>query len=346
MKVISKILKWILWGSMGLVITLSVLGWAYQQIAQFNDLSKFPPPGKLIDVNGHLMHLHCQGEGSPTVVVEQGLGTISAVWHNIHKRVSLTTRICGYDRVGMGYSEPTGRVTSSAEVAQNLHKLLQAAGIDDDIVLVGWSAGGVYIREYYQQHPDAVKGMVLVDSSHEQQAHRLPKRKSPGNFLTLYANYLAPLGIIRLSGMARQMNARFKLPDVAMQSVVAQYNQSHMPSSMMNESKAFKLDIQWEKPLYSLGDLPLIVLAQGKPIEGAPNDDAVAFKTKQRLIRNQLQKELAALSSKAQLIIAEQSGHAIHNDQPDLLVQSIENIVLQVRAMPVTEHHHDSASGS
>jgi pimeloyl-ACP methyl ester carboxylesterase len=336
MKVISKIFKWFFWGSVGLVVTLSVLGWGYQQIAQFNDLSKFPPAGKLIDVNGHLMHLHCQGEGSPTVVVEQGLGTISTVWHNIHKRVSPTTRICGYDRVGMGYSEPTGRPTSSAGVAQNLYELLQAADIDDDIVLVGWSAGGVYIREYYRQHPDAVRGMVFVDSSHEQQAHRLPKWDSPSNFLTRYANYLAPLGIIRISGLARLMNARFELPDEVMQSVIAQYNQTHMPIAMMNESEAFRLDIQWQKPLDPLADLPLIVLTQGKPIKestGSPNSEHTQYQIERRRVWNQLQGELAELSSRSQHIIAEESGHSIHNDQPDLLVQSILSIVEQVRAM-------------
>ena len=332
MKVFGRFFKWFSIRFLGLLITLAALGWGYQQITQGYDLKRFPPPGKLIAVDDHLMHLHCQGEGSPTVVVEQGLGTISSVWHNILKRVSVTTRTCGYDRVGMGYSEPTGRATRSTEVAQNLHKLLQAAGVDDDIVLVGWSAGGVYIREFYRQNPDAIRGMVLVDSSHEQQAHRLPKQDSPGNFLTQYANYLAPFGIIRLSGMVGQMNARFNLPDEVMQSVIAQYHQTHMPRSMMNESAAFKFDIQSDKPLSSLGDLPLIVLSQGKPIEGAPDDAAVKFKKNQRLARNQLQMELAALSSNSKHIIAKQSGHAIHNDQPDLVVQSITDLVNRVRA--------------
>lgn len=113
------------------------------------------------------MHIHCQGEGSPTVVFEQGLGGLNTTWQNVFDDISSETRICFYDRVGNGYSQPVGRLVRSSEVASRLHQLLLAVGEGQDIVLVGWSAGGVYIREYFSQFPAAVRGMVLVDSSHE-----------------------------------------------------------------------------------------------------------------------------------------------------------------------------------
>jgi pimeloyl-ACP methyl ester carboxylesterase len=160
-------------GLIGLGIAAVLAGASYQAVMEARDDRRFPPPGKLIDVDGHRMHLHCQGHGSPAVIVEQGVGAQSLGWAPLNEQLSSITTVCAYDRPGMGYSDPIDHPTSAAEIAVHLQKLLRNAGVTDDIVLVGWSVGGMYAREYYRQFPEHVKGMVLVDSSHEQQLQRL-----------------------------------------------------------------------------------------------------------------------------------------------------------------------------
>jgi len=175
-----------------LIITALTLaaGWTYQRVAEHLDDQRYPPPGQLFSVDGRLLHLHCRGTGSPTIIIEQGIGGPSIDWNAINDRMAVTTRVCDYDRAGMGYSEPAWRPTRAGDVARNLHALLAAANIEDDLVFVGWSAGGLYAREYYRRFPERVKGMVLVDSPHEQSLERMPPQPSnQANLDRLMRNY-------------------------------------------------------------------------------------------------------------------------------------------------------------
>ncbi len=281
------------------------------------------------------MHIHCQGQGSPTVVVEQGLGSLSTAWDEIHQQIALVTRVCAYDRVGMGYSEPIDHPVRATEVAELLHKLLNAAGVDDDMVLVGWSAGGVYIREYYRQYPKKIAAMLFVDSSHEQQANRMPEPpEGGGDSMLKIARYLAPVGLVRLSGVVNGQFESFTGPEELKSRLIALYHQSHTLVAMLNESEAFSQDIRATQPPDSLGDLPLIVLTQGKPVEVLETMSpgiTLEYLTEVRIVWNELQPELAALSTRGNQIIATESGHSIHADQPELLVDSVKELVQLVR---------------
>jgi pimeloyl-ACP methyl ester carboxylesterase len=181
-------------------------GWTYQRIAEAHDNQRYPPPGELHSVGGRLMHIHCRGSGSPTIIVEQGIGGPSIDWYEINDQMAQITRVCDYDRAGMGYSEPAYKPTLAVDVVRNLHALLGEAEIDDDVILVGWSAGGMYAREYYRQFPDRVKGMVLVDSAHEQTIQRMPPQPNNQENLDrlMRKYYLARFGWLRLNGEIEQ----------------------------------------------------------------------------------------------------------------------------------------------
>ncbi len=328
-------LRWtfrIISGLVVLAIALVVGGRIYQVTSESKDLARFPAPGKLVDVDGHLMHIHCQGQGSPTVVVEQGLQGVSLAWDEINKQIALTTRVCAYDRVGMGYSEPIDHPTRATEVAELLHKLLLGAGIEDDLVLVGWSAGGIYIREFHRLYPKNVEAMLFVASSHEQQTNRLPKPPEGGPDYTLrIAKYLAPLGLVRLSGMVKGQVERASVSDELKLQLIAIYHQSHIIEAMFNESEAFTLDIQASQPPASLGNLPLIVLTPGKPVEATRPDVTLEYLREEQRVSNELQLELTELSTRGKQIIATESGHGIHSDQPELLIASVNELVQLVR---------------
>lgn len=105
-------------------------------------------PGKLYTVDNYRMHLNCMGQGSPTIVLESGLGEDSLIWGKVQPVLSNTTRVCSYDRAGMGWSAPHPGPRDADEIADQLHALLQAAAIDGPIVLMGHSIGGLYVRDY------------------------------------------------------------------------------------------------------------------------------------------------------------------------------------------------------
>ncbi len=167
--------SWIRRGVLGLVIglvALAVIGAIYQAFATEIYRRLYPPPGELVDVGGHSLHINCVGEGSPTVILESGSGATSVDWANIQPEVANTTRVCAYDRAGSGWSEPGPGPGDPQQIAGELHTLLGNAGIDGPYVLVGHSFGGLYVRMYADLYPNEVEGMVLVDSSHPEQSKR------------------------------------------------------------------------------------------------------------------------------------------------------------------------------
>ena len=131
--------------------------------------------GSLVEVDGHEMHLNCEGTGSPIVLLESGQdvrGSLS--WHPIKAQVAAVTRVCAYDRAGILWSAPGPNPRTSPSIAQELETLLGAAGETGPYVLVGHSIGGIHMRRFADLDRDAVVGLVFVDSSHPDQLERLP----------------------------------------------------------------------------------------------------------------------------------------------------------------------------
>lgn len=307
-----------------LLVIVLVAGRIYEVVAESRDAKRLPPPGQLFEVDGHVMHINCQGQGSPTIVVQQGSGSQSLTWSEVNESMSHLSRTCAYDRAGMGYSEPVGERMAASEIASNLQQLLQAADITDDLVLVGWSAGGIYQREFYRQFPDRVKGMVLVDSAHEQQTGRMPPAGEDGGFdpSTVY-EFLAPFGGLRLSGQVEREFANSSFSAPIRDRLIAVNLKSHMYRTVRAENEAFDAGLAELRTPPSLNGIPLIVISQGKP------DD---FYMQQNLaLWNELQEELKNLSTNSKHVVAENSPHAIHRYDPGLIVQSVEEVLNAAR---------------
>lgn len=128
--------------------------------------------GRLVDVGGHRLYISCQGTGTPAVILEAGLGSASSTWQSVAPGIAAFTRVCAYDRRGIGLSDPlTPGTTSRAadSVVTDLQRLLGAHGVAPPFVLVGHSVGALHVRLFAVRHPEAVAGLVLVDGSHEDQ---------------------------------------------------------------------------------------------------------------------------------------------------------------------------------
>jgi pimeloyl-ACP methyl ester carboxylesterase len=152
-------------GLVVILLALAVAGAIYQAIATKLAERAYPAPGEMVDVGGYSLHINCVGQGSPTVVLDAGSGGFSAQWVRVQREVSGTTRVCAYDRAGMGWSEMGPDPRDARQITGELHTLLSEAGIEGPYVLVGHSFGGMYMQTYAARYPDEVAGVALVDSS-------------------------------------------------------------------------------------------------------------------------------------------------------------------------------------
>src|SRR5215212_7284503 len=206
-------IRWIgkaLLGSIVALLVLAVAGAIYQAIATELAERAYPPPGEMVDVGGYSLHIICVGQGSPTVVLDSGLGDFSAAWVRVQPEVSGTTRVCAYDRAGMGWSEMGPEPRDAKQITSELHTLLTKAGIEGPYVLVGHSLGGMYMQTYAARYPEEVAGVALIDSSTEpdQFSRRSEARESNEpqeqslalvpHLARFGVSLLARLGVVRL----------------------------------------------------------------------------------------------------------------------------------------------------
>ena len=196
---------WLVRGCLTLLVlpfALAIAGAVYQAIAGALDQRNYPPPGQLVDVGGYQMHLYCTGvnvDGSSTVILEQGLGGISSGWALVQAEVARSTRVCSYDRAGMGWSDSSSKPRDAQHIAQELHTLLHNANIPGPYIFVGWSFGGLYVREYAGQYGDEVAGLVLLDSSHPDQWTGTPEGQA--QFESNAKIYSVAPALVRLGAM-------------------------------------------------------------------------------------------------------------------------------------------------
>ena len=252
------------------------------------------------------------------VVIVPALGDNVLLWMRVQHELAPEMRVVVYDRAGIGWSDPPPRRARTIdEAAGDLRRLLDSAGIQPPYILVGHSAGGVIARRLAAQRPGAVAGMVLIDSSHEQQASRRGVHGWPYDraaYLKRAAKrQLRILGARRAAaalGLLRQLDA-----DIA----------SEVPPEHADAYRAILLSTRQRRVVIretlmmaalseaprSLGAIPLSVITAAA--NGLPG-------------WREMQDELTALSTRSTRITAEGSGHYVHLDDPDLVVRAVRDL--------------------
>jgi pimeloyl-ACP methyl ester carboxylesterase len=254
------------------------------------------PYAGLYDIGGRSLYLWCTGSGSPTVILEAGYTTPPTTWLPIQPAISPLTTVCSYDRANIpgGASDPVATPRTGTDVVHDLHALLQTAGVPGPYVFAGHSIGGIYARLYASEYPDEVVGMVLEDSSHEDQDVRA--KELVGD---------------QLWEAFEAQNAGF--PDPEGLDFAATFDQ-------MRAARAAS----------PLRPMPLVVLTAGLPPDPSLFPAGWPVEADEALHR-ELQDDLASLVPNAHHVIAEESGHFIHGDQPDLVIEAIRQVVAAVR---------------
>ncbi|WP_010480470.1 alpha/beta fold hydrolase [Acaryochloris sp. CCMEE 5410] len=317
--------------SLGILILGLLVGMVYQRVGQAFDQHKYPPPGQLVDIGGFRLHLNCLGQGTPTVVMDAGGSAPAIAWGLVPAEIAKFTHVCTYDRAGFGWSDPNPRQPrTSQQSVDELHLLLTKAAIDPPYILVGHSLGGVNMRLYASQYPEDVVGLVLVDSSHEHQM-----TSAMGRHVQRMAWFYQVLRIFSHIGMVRVIGEMNLLP---MLKVLKQKSQKyplavrslfdifksfcyrpHYWATASSELAHIKTSLEGLQSVTSLGSLPLMVLSQGA------KDPRISEERFQRWAALQL--DLTKLSSNSQRIVAEESGHWILLDQPELIVGAVRRLI-------------------
>ena len=249
-------------GLIVVLLALAVLGAIYQAIATELAERAYPPPGEMVDVGGYSLHINCVGQGSPTVVLDAGSGGFSAQWVRVQREVSDTTRVCAYDRAGLGWSERGPEPRDARQISSELHTLLSKAGIEGPYVLVGHSFGGLYMQTYAARYPDEVAGIALVDSSQPDQFSYQPVTRDSYEPQTFdVASLAARLGIVRL--LSKLDPASPELPPQQRAQIDALSPSTRQVSTYALELRATPQSTTQTRSLRSLDDKPLAVVTAG-----------------------------------------------------------------------------------
>jgi pimeloyl-ACP methyl ester carboxylesterase len=319
--------RWVRWtgrvllGLLTLIVLLAASGATYEAIMRAGDARRYPPPGQLVDVGGHRLHLSCVGKGSPTVVLDAGLGGFSLDWDAVLSEIATSTRVCAYDRAGLGWSEPGPSPRSPQQFASELHALLTNAGVPGPYVLVAHSISGKTARLFASQHPNEVAGMVLIDARHESVDQHLTAEQvaAEGAQQQRFQNmikWMARFGLVRLlwaPAWPRVLPGTENLsPETRTTIGVLQARPLQIKTALAEgqgrlESNAL---LGTAAPL---GDTPLLVLASAQSVDHLP-------------FWKEAQQIMTGLSSNSRLIVAP-GGHAVHFEQPTLVVESIREVV-------------------
>jgi pimeloyl-ACP methyl ester carboxylesterase len=316
--------RWFLRGFYLLAVLLMLAlacGAAWEAVKHSSEATRFPPRGQLVDIGGYKLDLNCTGSGSPAVILETGLGVPSVSWDQVQRQVSGFARVCSYDRAGYGYSDAGPAPRTSLRIATELHTLLHNGGVTGPLVLVGHSFGGFNVRVFTGQFPSEVVGMVLVDSSHEDQNAHIPaKLAAQARAQTRWAPILPllrPIGVIRY--MIQQQ------PGTSEETIALEMRPNFLGTSVQ-ELAEFEESANQVRAAGNLGDRPLIVLTAGKtvPVPAELQPDITAFR---KIWVDELQPSLAHLSTQGKRVMVMDSDHMIPLEDPQAIVTAIGEVV-------------------
>ena len=283
------------------------------------------PPGVLVGVGLHRLHIHCTGRGSPSVIFESGLGGTSLDWVRVQPEVSRFTRACSYDRAGYGWSERGPEPRHADRIARELDRLLVHANVPPPYLLVGHSFGGLAIRLFAaRKERRAVSGLVLVDATHEHQFQRMESAgvripMAPTGRRFVIANHgLVPSA---LPESLKPLAQRFALARKAVRTVYAELGSLRHSARQVGSIRRAP-------------DAPVIVLAR------SPRRDADHGEDRLDGTWLDLQRELARTMKNGSFQMVHGSGHYIHLDRPDRVVGAIRTLVDRYRTgrTPAADH--------
>jgi pimeloyl-ACP methyl ester carboxylesterase len=318
----------------GLVITcvvVAVAGAAYQALSLRHYRTVAGVPGKIYDVNGYAMHLYCMGQGSPTVLLDAGLGDDVTIWAKVQPELAKGTRVCAYDRAGFGWSEARPEVQDANAVTGELHGLIEKAGVERPFILMGHSIAGIYLRSYAAKYSGDLAGLVFVDGATPLQDDRVlhalveiqnqQRREMPREKLLML------LGWYRVRGMCTDVPAGFESVGAWIKADSCVPAQIDATENELDAERASGEETVHAGPF---GALPILILSRDPNV--LPSNWPVDVAKANAVVWNEMQEEAKGLSSNSRRIIAKGSDHYVQVDRAELVNREVAAFLLRVRA--------------
>jgi pimeloyl-ACP methyl ester carboxylesterase len=326
------------------LIALVVIGLVYQAVGSARDRRRFPPPGRLVDVGGHRLHVRIAGEGGPAVILESGIAASSINWSRIQPLVARFTRVLSYDRAGYAWSDKAPGPRTAGQAACELHTLLGAAAVPPPWILVGHSFGGLVIRAFFSRWPDDVAGLVFVDPTFPEMWLDMPATRrrlvAGGVLFSRIGGVLARVGVVRAC-LALLTRGRTRVPRTlargfgpAAMAVLTRIlgEVQKMPAEMHPAIQA-----HWSRPR-SFASMASHLRNLPRSAAEVAGDETFGNRPVYVLSAAGLRPELllpyenlARCSSNGHHIIASSAGHWVQLDDPDLVVETIVKAVEALR---------------
>ncbi|WP_235850503.1 alpha/beta fold hydrolase [Niallia circulans] len=314
------------------IISLSLLavvalvigsGFVYEAFATKQGAKAYPPPGKLVDTGEYDLHLVKKGIGGPTIVLEAGSGETSLSWRNIPDELAAYATVVAYDRAGYAWSEKAKSERNGENIVQELYAALKKEGIEAPYLMVGHSLGGMYARLFAETYRDEVMGLVLVDARPENDERDskiiLEKEGFTGNLSSSMMKLLKQSGFLRI------------FQDVLLDGLVAKedrgafINVISTPEFFEAKEEEGRLAYMTEDAIRGqrLGELPVRIISRGLAQDYAAAGISEEGGRKLEAIWQEGQRDMLEISTDSQLTVAETSGHMVIHDQPELVVDTI-----------------------
>ncbi len=313
--------------AVALALLTLLAGASYNWIKARFDARQFPQEGRSVDIGGYRLNINCRGQGTPTVILEAGLGVPAISWRAVQTGIAKFTRVCSYDRAGYDWSDPGPMPRTTARTVSELHTLLQNAGERPPFILVGHSFGATNVRGYTAAYPSEVAGMVLADSANE-------NMKFPEGFQRLLDSDLRRrqterkwAGLLYWTGISR-LAAWAQIDDVARPYDSREWAyfqiQPKLIAAAASEMEHLEESKAELKAAGGLGEKPLIVLVANRSLLDLPLADRDAASLNQLWVENE--KLLANLSAQGKWIMVERSSHMMPFERPDAIVSAVQEL--------------------
>ena len=323
------------------IATILAAGFLYQSLGSRRDRRRYTGAGRWVQIGrGQKLYVVEKGSGDPAVLFEAGIAATNLNWCHIQEQVAHFTATASYDRCGLGWSSPCRSLRTPGNISVELHTMLETAGIKPPYILVGHSVGGLVMRRYATMYPEDVAGVVLVDPMRCEEWPPLNPEKQPmierGKKLSAYAVPIARFGLARLavtsllcrsgrlSGhlanaggiggrhvLKRVTEEVGKMPREIWPIVAAHWSRPGYYTGMQRHVEAVPDTVSEMQCADPIRDIPVLVLTPGKstPLSGPC---------------------LARIGNNVRQVIAEESAHWVHLDEPELVIESIREMVVAV----------------
>lgn len=310
------------------IIFIVVAGFIYEQTSRLVAESKFSPEGEFTEVRDHKLHYVKKGTGSPTVVFDAGAGDGIFSWSKVQNKVSKYASTISYDRAGIMWSERGNNPKNSKQISTDLHELLIKSKAQKPYIIVAHSLSGLTLRSFISDYNEDILGVVFVDVSHPDQINRFPKEtglffdKTPAWLI----NFANAIGIVRLFFIPTYPNTdkndpiNIQLKALGPKSISAAVEVLQSFKSITNEAAKIS----------TFGNIPLTIITGASPERYKYLKNSILEKQFNN-IWSELQKDLLKLSSDSKQILAKKSGHIVQMEEPEIVIESIYEMVLKYK---------------